>query len=133
MIHQEQCLVVDIDGTLCPTRQPGQSYADLLPDPAMIAQLHAYRAKGFYIILATARNMKTHDGNVGRITATTGKVLLEWLERHAIPHDELHLGKPWCGRGGFYIDDKSIRPDEFKRLSYEDILALIGGKEESGQ
>jgi capsule biosynthesis phosphatase len=36
------------------------------------------------------------------------------------------MGKPWGGRGGFYVDDKAIRPDEFLRLSYEEILALVG-------
>ena len=44
----------------------------------------------------------------------------------------MHLGKPWPGRGGFYVDDKSIRPDEFLKLSYEEILALIG-EEPGGQ
>ena len=36
------------------------------------------------------------------------------------------MGKPWCGFDGFYVDDKAVRPNEFKELSYEKIKELIG-------
>lgn len=130
MINKERCIVMDVDGTLCPFRKTNESYADLQPFPEMIAQLREYREKGFYVILYSARNMNTFDGNVGRIAAVTGKQMIEWLDRHMIPYDEIHLGKPWPGRGGFYVDDKAIRPDEFLKMSYEEILQLIG--DESG-
>ncbi|EFC9603948.1 capsular biosynthesis protein, partial [Escherichia coli] len=119
-------IVFDVDGTLCPIRKPDEDYSELEPFEDMISLLREYKAKGFYIILYSARNMNTFQGNIGRIAAVTGKQLMEWLERHNIPYDEMHLGKPWPGRGGFYVDDKSIRPDEFLKLSYEEILALIG-------
>ena len=126
MINRERCIVMDVDGTLCPIRKPGESYADLQPYPEILGQMHEYRAKGFYIILFSSRNMNTFDGNVGRIAAVTGKQMMEWLDRHGIPYDELHLGKPWPGRGGFYVDDKAIRPDEFLKLSYDEVLRLVG-------
>lgn len=126
MISKERSIVMDVDGTLCPIRKSGEDYGDLLPYPEIVAQLRAYRAKGFYVILFSSRNMNTFDGNVGRIAAVTGKQMMEWLDRHDIPYDELHLGKPWAGRGGFYVDDKTIRPDEFLKMSYEEILAAIG-------
>lgn len=117
---------MDVDGTICPIRHPDQSYSDLQPYADIVDLMRDYKAKGFYLILFSARNMNTFDGNVGRINAVTGKQMMEWLDRHDIPYDELHLGKPWPGRGGFYVDDKAIRPDEFKSLSYEEILSLIG-------
>lgn len=126
MISKERSIVMDVDGTLCPIRKSSESYSDLQPYPEMIAQLRDYREKGFYVILFSSRNMNTYDGNVGRIAAVTGKQMMEWLDRHEIPYDELHLGKPWPGRGGFYVDDKAIRPDEFLKMSYEEILAVIG-------
>ncbi len=125
MIHKENVLVMDLDGTLCPIKQPGERYEDLLPRPDVLAKLLEYRTKGFYIIIQTARNMRTHEGNVGRINATTAKAVFQWLDRHAIPHDEVHFGKPWSGIGGFYVDDKAIRPDEFVNLSHSEILALV--------
>ena len=70
--------------------------------------------------------MRTHEGNVGRINATTAKTVLTWLDKNNVPYDEIHFGKPWQGRGGFYVDDKTIRPDEFLRLDYDEILKLVG-------
>jgi capsule biosynthesis phosphatase len=126
MIQRERCIVLDVDGTLCEKKKPSQTYDEVLPAPDVVAKLHEYRANGFYVILATSRNMNTYDANVGLITANTAKVLMAWLDRHGIPYDELHVGKPWPGRGGFFVDDKAIRPGEFVALSYEDILAIVG-------
>jgi capsule biosynthesis phosphatase len=126
MIRRERCIVMDVDGTLCAKKRPDQSYADVAPAHDLLGALREYRERGFYVILTTSRNMNTYNGNVGLITANTAKTLLAWLERHDVPFDELHVGKPWPGRGGFYVDDKAIRPDEFLKLSYEEIVALVG-------
>jgi capsule biosynthesis phosphatase len=128
MIRRERCIVMDIDGTLCPKKRAEESYEDVAPNDEVLAVLRDYRSKGFYIILSTSRNMNTYSGNVGLITANTAKTLMGWLDRNGIPYDELHVGKPWAGHGGFYVDDKSIRPDEFLKLSYEEILAIVGEK-----
>jgi capsule biosynthesis phosphatase len=53
-------------------------------------------------------------------------LLVDWLKRHEVPFDEIHVGKPWCGFDGFYVDDKAIRPTEFLSLTYDEIRALIG-------
>lgn len=126
MIEEENAIVMDIDGTLCELKKEGQEYIDLKPIPAVLDKLREYKAKGFHIILHSARQMRTYKGNTGKINANTGKVLFEWLEKHDIPYDEIHLGKPWCGRKGFYVDDSTVRPDEFAHLSHEEILKLIG-------
>ena len=126
MIRRERCIVMDVDGTLCPMKRPVESYEELPPHPEVVARLREYRAEGFYVILATSRNMNSYDGNIGLITAKTAKTLMAWLDRHEIPYDELHVGKPWGGKGGFYVDDKAIRPSEFLKLSYEEVLELVG-------
>ena len=126
MIRRERCIVMDVDGTLCLKKRPDQSYDEVAPNPPVVERLREYRAGGFYVILATSRNMNSYEGNIGLITANTAKVLMAWLDRHDIPYDELHVGKPWAGRDGFYVDDKAIRPDEFTRMSYEEILAIVG-------
>ena len=69
--------------------------------------------------------MRTHENSVGKINAFTLPIIIDWLKRHDIPYDEIHVGKPWCGSDGFYVDDRAIRPDEFVRLSLEEIHALI--------
>jgi capsule biosynthesis phosphatase len=126
MVQKEKCIVIDLDCTLCARKGPGERYEDLAPNQPVLKRLLEYREKGFYIIVATSRNMQTYDGNVGKIMANTAKVALDWLERHAVPFDELHVGKPWQGRGGFYVDDKAVRPDEFVEKSYDEVLRIVG-------
>ena len=117
-------LVVDLDGTLT-LDDPEVAYADKVPNLALIEKLKDYRAQGFEIAVATARNMRTHNGNIGKINALTLPLITEWLDRHEVPYDEIYVGKPWCGHDGFHIDDKSIRPDEFVSLSYDEISRLL--------
>ena len=117
-------LVVDLDGTLT-IDDPNIPYSEKLPNLALIGKLRTYREQGFEIVIATARNMRTHNGNIGKINALTLPVIIEWLSQHNVPYDEIHIGKPWCGHEGFHIDDKSLRPDEFINLSYSEITALL--------
>lgn len=117
---------MDVDGTLCSKKRADESYDDVLPNVQVVSVLRDYHSQGFYIILSTSRNMNTYNGNIGLITAKTAKTLMGWLDRNQIPYDELHVGKPWAGNGGFYVDDKSIRPDEFLKLSYDEILTIVG-------
>lgn len=97
---------IDIDGTLCEIKQAHQTYADVQPLPGAIAQLKAMRDAGYYIILATARHMKTCDANVGMVVARQGKTLLNWLDDHQIEYDEIWFGKP---NADLYIDDRALR------------------------
>jgi len=132
MIRSDKVLGFDVDGTLCEIRRAGQSYADVDPLWPVVEKLRDYKREGFYIVLNSARNMRTYQGNTGLLNANTLPVLIDWLKKHDIPYDELHLGKPWPGTNGFYVDDRTIRPDEFCRLNYQEILALLGvekGKE----
>jgi capsule biosynthesis phosphatase len=117
-------VVFDIDGVLA-EKDSNISYAEREPKDAVISRLRSYDQKGFYIILYTARNMNTHEGRVGKINAETAPILLDWLEEHDIPYDEIHYGKPWCGHDGFYVDDKAIRPGEFMNNSRDEILSLL--------
>lgn len=122
-------LVLDLDGTLT-IDEEGVSYQDKLPNPAVVERLRAYRSEGFTIVIASARNMRSFENSVGKINAFTLPVIIEWLQKHDIPFDEIHVGKPWCGTEGFYVDDRAIRPSEFCALSHEEILDLCA-KEKS--
>jgi capsule biosynthesis phosphatase len=63
---------------------------------------------------------------VGKINAVTLPLIIKWLDKHNIPYDEVHVGKPWCGQDGFYVDDRAVRPDEFVGKSYTEIRVLLG-------
>jgi len=118
-------LVIDLDGTLT-LDGDGEPYAEKAPNLVVVAQLRRYREDGFTIIIATARNMRSFNGSIGLINARTLPGIIDWLARHDIPYDELHVGKPWCGGQGFYVDDRAIRPDEFCTLSLAEIHELLG-------
>lgn len=91
----------------------------------MIEQLRNYKQKGFEIVISTARNMRTYEGNVGKINIHTLPIIIEWLDKHQVPYDEILVGKPWCGHDGFYIDDRAVRPTEFASMSLEEIHQLL--------
>ena len=117
-------IVIDLDGTLT-IPGSGEDYASLLPNEAVAAQVRRYASLGYRIAVMTSRNMRTFENSVGRINAHTLPIAIDWLKRHDIPFDEIHVGKPWCGLAGFYVDDRAIRPSEFARLEPEAIQALL--------
>lgn len=121
-------LIVDIDMTITKGQGP-HGYKDALVNYPVVEKLKAYQEEGFIIVLNTSRNMKTHDNNVGKINKFTLPIIMEWLEGNNIPYDEIYVGKPWCGDDGFYIDDKAIRPSEFVKYTYAEILELLGQEE----
>lgn len=116
-------LIVDLDGTL--TQADTSNYTEVSPRKDVIEKLKDYRGMGFEIVIATARNMRTYEGNVGKINIHTLPIIIEWLNFHEVPYDEIIVGKPWCGYEGFYIDDRAIRPSEFAKLNIEEINQLI--------
>ncbi len=105
-------IILDVDGTL--TRDgSGDSYADRSPRPDVIARVRAAKAAGHEIIIYSARNMRTHAGDLGRINHLTLPTLLEWLATHEVPFDAVHMGKPWCGENGFYVSANGVRPSDW--------------------
>ncbi len=121
----QPCIVLDIDGTLCPTRPEGIAYADLEPLWSMVERVREYHAHGYYIILMTGRQMRTYEGNVGLMNAYTLPVLTEWLRRHRIPFDEIYIGRPWPGKQGFYVVDRTISPWMFLSLTHRQIEGIL--------
>ena len=124
MMYEGYSFVLDIDGTLCPIKKEKERYEDLIPYPNMVEKLHYYKQNGAKIILFTSRNMNSYDGNIGMINKTTAKILLAWLDKWDIPYDEIIYGKPWPGHKGFYVDDRTVRPDEFLNCSVEELESI---------
>ena len=124
MSNGQLTFVFDIDGTLCPIKSPKERYEDLKPYPEMVKRIQKYHRAGAKIVLFTSRNMNSYQGNIGMINAHTAPILLEWLKKWDIPYDEIIFGKPWPGHNGFYVDDRTVRPDEFLNKSPEEMLEL---------
>lgn len=116
-------LVVDLDDTI--TITVNGDYEHSKPIQPTIDMLKKYKAEGFEIVINSSRNMRTYEANVGKINIFTLPNIINWLNKHDVPYDEVIVGKPWCGFDGFYIDDKSIRPSEFHSMSYEEIQEML--------
>ncbi len=121
-------IVIDLDNTI--TLGNTNDYENVLPNMPVIEQIRACKTLGYEIVIHTARNMRTYQGEVGKINKHTLPIILQWLEKNDIPFDEVIVGKPWCGHEGFYVDDRAIRPTEFAKLSEESIQALLKKEKE---
>jgi|TARA_E500000178_G_C16934175_1_gene713171 capsule biosynthesis phosphatase len=115
-------IIIDLDDTI--TRGFG-SYETIKPNKQVVNKINEYRAIGFEVVIFTARNMRKYSKDISKITLNTVPKIIKWLEKNKIEVDGVIVGKPWCGYDGFYVDDKSIRPDEFVNLSFEEIKNLI--------
>jgi len=113
-----------VDGTLCPIKKKDERYEDLTPYREMADQIRRYHEAGAKIILFTSRNMNSYGGNLGLINKHTAKTLFSWLEKWQIPYDEILFGKPWPGHNGFYVDDRTVRPEEFLRHTPEELSEI---------
>ncbi|UJR11590.1 hypothetical protein I4U23_015770 [Adineta vaga] len=95
----------DLDNTLVSYPTKHGDYSTVLPKAQNIQLIQELHAAGHYIIIQTARRMKTHKGNVGAVIADIGQVTLETLAKFKIPYDELYFGKPYAD---VYVDDAAV-------------------------
>jgi capsule biosynthesis phosphatase len=111
-------IVIDLDGTICPIKEPEQSYADLEPLPGAAERIHMLRAQGHYVIIVTARNMATCQSNLGKVLKNVGRITLDWLEKYGIEYDEIYFGKP---NAEIYIDDRAFRFTDWRAITHESL------------
>lgn len=104
---------VDLDGTICELT-PGGDYASARPVPGAREALAELRRQGAYIIIYTARRMRTHDGDVGKVVEEIGDLTRAWLRQHRMTYDEIVFGKPYAH---VYIDDLAQRFERWDGLA----------------
>jgi capsule biosynthesis phosphatase len=97
----------DLDNTLVTNPTVPNDYSTVKPIPKMIQLLQYLKQNGHEIIIHTARRMKTHKSNVGKVIKDIALVTIQTLEKFNIEYDELIFGKPIAD---IYIDDKALNP-----------------------
>jgi capsule biosynthesis phosphatase len=97
----------DLDNTLVTYPTIPNDYSTVKPIPKMIHLLNSLKRKGHEIIIYTARRMKTHQNNVGKVIKDIALTTINTLTDLNIPYDELIFGKPIAD---VYIDDRAINP-----------------------
>jgi capsule biosynthesis phosphatase len=95
----------DLDNTLVTYPIINGDYTTVKPIEKNINLLRYLKNFGNTIIIYTARRMKTHNGNIGKINSDIGKITFETLDKFNIPYDEIYFGKPYAD---FYIDDLAL-------------------------
>ena len=134
VVKEPKRFCFDLDNTLVTYPKISGDYSSVEPIHKNIEYLKFLKENGNYIIIYTARRMKTHKGNVGAIISDVGRVTLDTLSRFGIPYDELFFGKP---HADFYIDDLGVnafhpldkilgfidtknQPRNFNKIDYKD-------------
>ena len=95
----------DLDNTLVTDPIEPGNYKTVQPLDKNIEFLRFLKSLGHEIIIHTARRMKTHEGNYGKLMKDIGKITLDTLDKFNIPYDEIYFGKPYAD---YYVDDKAI-------------------------
>lgn len=121
-------ICIDFDGVICQLKQSdSDSYENLKPTPGAIEKLTKLKQSGHYLIIYTARRMKTHQGNLGAVIADIGRITMDWLDKNQVPYDEIYFGKPWAD---IYIDDNAYRFQAWDEIN--DDASNLPSSSESG-
>ena len=117
LIINNKRICFDLDNTLVTYPTVKGDYTSVKPIEKNINFLKYLKRFGNTIIIYTARRMKTHNGNIGKINADIGKITFETLDKFNIVYDEIYFGKPYAD---FYIDDLALNcfDDLEKEMGY---------------
>lgn len=94
-------LCIDLDGTIC-SKTENHKYHLAIPNEEMISKVNRLYENGNYIKIFTARGMVSG--------MEFKKLTTEQLKVWGVKYNELIMNKP---SADFYIDDKSMTPEEF--------------------
>ena len=119
-------ICIDLDGTICTIREPGETYRDVKVKPGAKEMIQKLHEAGHTIIINTARNMGSTGHNVGKAMKNVGKITLDWLEQNGIVYDEIFFGKP---NADITIDDRCIRFNDNWQDMTEERLSQEAKKE----
>ena len=74
-------IIIDLDNTITIENQD-KSYQDKDPNKKVINKLREYKKMGFEIIIHTARNMKTYNGDLSKVNKNTLPIIIKWLKEN---------------------------------------------------
>ncbi|ETN41476.1 uncharacterized protein HMPREF1541_03412 [Cyphellophora europaea CBS 101466] len=115
----------DLDMTLVGMPEVSGDYSTCPPLWDNIELVRSLHKAGHYVIIQTARRMRTHNGNVGAVIADIGPVTLAQLAKYEIPYHEVVFGKPYAH---VYVDDLAVNAnlDTRKEIGWLGVDAANG-------
>lgn len=105
-------LIVDLDNTITIDSSSLDYATKKLNAEVALAIKNASKLE-IETTIFSSRNMKTFNGDLEKIESVTRPIAENWLQEKQIKYSELILGKPWCGKEGWYVDDKNLSIEEF--------------------
>ena len=105
-------LIIDLDNTITIDSSSSDYQTKLLNQDVALAIKNAGTLE-METTIFSSRNMKSHNGDLKKIESQTRPIAENWLKKNNLNYSELILGKPWCGKEGWYIDDKNLNIEEF--------------------
>lgn len=103
--------VFDLDETLVSLPERTGDYTSVRPIHKVVNFVKHLYQEGHYIIIHTARHMKTCNNDVDLVQQRIGSTTEETLLRFEIPYHELVYGKPYAD---VYVDDRSTNPCQWE-------------------
>jgi capsule biosynthesis phosphatase len=103
-------IVIDLDGTIT-VDDKRKTYDQKDPNTRVIETIKNLHED--QVLIYTARQMRTYNGNLEDLEKYTRPVAEDWLKRNEVSYGKLVLGKVWCEKGGYYVDDRNLSIEEF--------------------
>lgn len=103
--YEKKRFCFDLDNTLVTYPVAKGNYKTCKPIQENINFLNFLYKSGHYIIIYTARRMRTYDGNIEKVKFHISDLTKKQLKKFDINYHELIFGKPYAD---IYIDDLSI-------------------------
>lgn len=106
--------VFDLDNTIVSFPKIKNDYDSVEPITEIIEFINSLYNNGHYIIIYTARNMKTKSKTY--INTITKDIIIKTLKKFNVNYHELVLEKPY---GDMYVDDKSVNPLHLRHTKWK--------------
>tara|TARA_R100000808_G_C2129349_1_gene138875 strand:- start:351 stop:1358 length:1008 start_codon:yes stop_codon:yes gene_type:complete len=120
-MNHEKTIITDLDDTLSFTHN--RDWENAKPNIDLINKLNFFFKIGYKIIIVTARGQISCDGDSIKADKKYRTQIERWLKKNNVLYHELSFQKKLAI---YYIDDKSIRPDEFIQIEHEELKGMSG-------
>jgi capsule biosynthesis phosphatase len=124
LTNYHKTLVVDVDDTISVTTT--HDWENATPMWETINKLNKLHDEGWTVILMTARGQVSCEGDFQKADEKYREKMEAWLHRHGVKYDMLSFEKYL---GAYYIDDKSMTPEQFIELDIRRIETGWSGAE----
>jgi len=109
-------IICDVDDTISVTTT--HDWENAIPNYSVINKINKLYEEGWTVILMTARGQVSCEGNFKTAAEKYREKMEAWLNKHEVKYHMLSFEKYLAS---YYIDDKSLTPQQFVELDIRDL------------